>query len=290
MCGRRSLGSHIAKRVSGVYRYSRAPSPGEAQVGFVEGSGVRSGELVEAVQVPLEGSNGAQGQVVGRDPGDGTVLAAGYEGYGSAQRQERVLHEHWRAQDGAGESFGPDAPLLEEGLLPEFPDVPRERVVGVERRAVDEASDARRTGRPREVHVAPVLHGPRVLAPKPGSQDRIDTGAALHGGRQSVGFGHVVDHRLRPQRAQSDFDPAVGEELEVLATRIEEADIMPELLSRLEQQTVQQAWTLWETFACFARESLEVAPEKLIKALLEPALSGIEDLKERKERLGRRAR
>jgi hypothetical protein len=29
-----------------------------------------------------------------------------------------------------------------------------------------------------------------------------------------------------------------------------------------------------------------VAPEKLIKALLEPALSGIEDLKERKERLG----
>jgi hypothetical protein len=83
-----------------------------------------------------------------------------------------------------------------------------------------------------------------------------------------------------------DFDPAVGEELEILATRIEEADIMPELLSRLEQQTVRQAWTLWETFACFARESLEVAPEKLIKALFEPALSGIEDLKERKERLG----
>jgi hypothetical protein len=83
-----------------------------------------------------------------------------------------------------------------------------------------------------------------------------------------------------------DFDPAVGRELELLATRIEEADIMPELLSRLEQQTVQQAWTLWETFACFARESLEVAPEKLIKALFEPALSGIEDLKERKERLG----
>ena len=83
-----------------------------------------------------------------------------------------------------------------------------------------------------------------------------------------------------------DFDPAVGEELELLATRIEETDIMPELLGRLEQQTVQQAWTLWETFACFARESLEVAPEKLIKVLFEPALSGIEDLKVRKERLG----
>ena len=29
-----------------------------------------------------------------------------------------------------------------------------------------------------------------------------------------------------------------------------------------------------------------MAPEKLIKVLLEPALSGVEDLKERKERLG----
>jgi hypothetical protein len=89
-----------------------------------------------------------------------------------------------------------------------------------------------------------------------------------------------------PETAVENFDPALEEELELLATRIEETDIMPELLSRLEQQTVQKAWTVWETFACFARESLEVTPEKLIKALFEPALCGIEDLKERKERLG----
>jgi hypothetical protein len=40
------------------------------------------------------------------------------------------------------------------------------------------------------------------------------------------------------QAEVEDFDPAVWEQLEVLATRIKEADITPELLSRLEQQTV----------------------------------------------------
>jgi hypothetical protein len=82
-----------------------------------------------------------------------------------------------------------------------------------------------------------------------------------------------------------DFDPAIEGELEALSRRLEEVDIMPELLSRLERKVTCQAWTLWEAFASFAETSLEVAPEKLIKVLLEPALSGIEDLKERKERL-----
>jgi hypothetical protein len=80
-------------------------------------------------------------------------------------------------------------------------------------------------------------------------------------------------------------DPALEGELDALTTRLEEVDIMPELFSRLERETTRQAWTLWEAFAGFAEASLEVAPEKLIKILLEPALSGIEDLKERKERL-----
>ncbi len=83
-----------------------------------------------------------------------------------------------------------------------------------------------------------------------------------------------------------DCDPAIEGELDALTTRLEEVDIMPELLGRWERETTRQAWTLWEAFAGFAEASLEVAPEKLIKVLLEPALSGIEDLKERKERLG----
>ena len=61
---------------------------------------------------------------------------------------------------------------------------------------------------------------------------------------------------------------------------------MPELLGRLERKTTREARTLWAAFAGFAESSLEVEPEKLIKVLLKPALSGIEDLKEHKERLG----
>ncbi len=61
---------------------------------------------------------------------------------------------------------------------------------------------------------------------------------------------------------------------------------MPELLGRLERKITREAWTLWAAFAGFAEASLEVAPEKLIKVLLEPALPAVEDLKERKERLG----
>jgi hypothetical protein len=81
-------------------------------------------------------------------------------------------------------------------------------------------------------------------------------------------------------------DPAIEGKLDALTSRLEEVDIMPELLGRIEREVTRQAWTLWEAFAGFAEASLEVAPEKLIKVLLEPALSGIEDLKGRKERLG----
>ncbi len=70
---------------------------------------------------------------------------------------------------------------------------------------------------------------------------------------------------------KDDFDPAADEALEVLHNRLEEADIMPELLSRLEQKVVREAWTIWNAFASFTREELELEPEKAVKALFTPA-------------------
>jgi hypothetical protein len=81
-----------------------------------------------------------------------------------------------------------------------------------------------------------------------------------------------------------DFDPAIDEALETLGARLEEADLMPELLTRLEEKTTQEAWTLYEAFALFCREELEVEPEKLIKALFWHAMSRVEDLKARREK------
>src|SRR5215217_7306043 len=56
-----------------------------------------------------------------------------------------------------------------------------------------------------------------------------------------------------------DFDPAIEEALEAAGERLAEADLMPELLSRLEEKTTQEAWTLFEAFSSFCREELQVA-------------------------------
>jgi hypothetical protein len=81
-----------------------------------------------------------------------------------------------------------------------------------------------------------------------------------------------------------DFDAAIDAELEATGASVEEADIMPELLTRLEEKTTQEAWTLFEAFAIFCRKDLEVEPETLIKALFEHVMSGVEDLKARREK------
>jgi hypothetical protein len=83
-----------------------------------------------------------------------------------------------------------------------------------------------------------------------------------------------------------EFDPAIDEALEAAGKKIEEIDLMPELLTRMERKTTERAWTIWEAFASFAHEELEVEPEKLIKAVFEPVLTGVEDLKRRRARLG----
>lgn len=91
---------------------------------------------------------------------------------------------------------------------------------------------------------------------------------------------------LEEDEHEDEFDPVADEDLEVLHTRLEEADIMPELLNRLEQKVTREAWAIWEAFASFTREELELEPEKVVKVLFTPALAGVEDLKRRKERFG----
>ncbi len=82
-----------------------------------------------------------------------------------------------------------------------------------------------------------------------------------------------------------DFDPAAEEAMEALESRIEDVDIMPVLLEKLERKVAGQAWTVWEAFAGFSRSTLDIEPEKLLQVLFEPALSGVEDLKRRKAEL-----
>ena len=84
---------------------------------------------------------------------------------------------------------------------------------------------------------------------------------------------------------EEDFDPAVEGELEELDARLQEADILPTLLDRLEREVAQEAWEVWEAFATFSKGSLNIEPEKLLKVRYEPMLAGVEDLKRRREEL-----
>jgi hypothetical protein len=85
---------------------------------------------------------------------------------------------------------------------------------------------------------------------------------------------------------EEDFDPAVDGDLEGLDARLQETDILPALLDRLEREAAQEAWEVWEAFATFSKSSLNIEPEKLLKVRYEPMLAGVEDLKRRREELG----
>ena len=89
--------------------------------------------------------------------------------------------------------------------------------------------------------------------------------------------GHEAGSRYACKRAGMEGDPpgwaplgedgesTDAEDFEATDERLEEADIMLELLTRLEEKTTQEAWTLFEAFSSFCREELEVEPEKVPK-------------------------
>jgi hypothetical protein len=95
------------------------------------------------------------------------------------------------------------------------------------------------------------------------------------------GWGTLEDEEAKDE----NFDPAVEGELEALDARLQEADILPTLLDRLEREVAQEAWVVWEAFSTFSKNSLNIEPEKLLKVRFEPVLAGIEDLKRRREEL-----
>jgi hypothetical protein len=84
---------------------------------------------------------------------------------------------------------------------------------------------------------------------------------------------------------EKDFDPAVDGELEALDAHLQEVDILPTLLDRLEREVAREAWAVWEAFSTFSKGSLNIEPEKLLKVRYEPMLAGVEDLKRRRGEL-----
>jgi hypothetical protein len=68
-------------------------------------------------------------------------------------------------------------------------------------------------------------------------------------------------------------------------------ELLPEIMNRMERELAGNALTLWSGIAAFCAESIGVAAEKVLAATLqegpgEEAVSRVEGLKDRAERLG----
>ncbi len=88
------------------------------------------------------------------------------------------------------------------------------------------------------------------------------------------------------EEAEKNADTTIEADLEALQARIEEAaSFVPRLLDSLEQELVGEALVVWEAFGDFCEEELGLEPEKILKALFEPALENVEWLKQLAQRL-----
>ena len=55
----------------------------------------------------------------------------------------------------------------------------------------------------------------------------------------------------------------------------ESANLIPELLGRLERKVAGEALVVWEAFVRFCEEEIRLEPEKVLGAIFEPALENV---------------
>lgn len=85
---------------------------------------------------------------------------------------------------------------------------------------------------------------------------------------------------------EDERDAAMDRDVEELEATVEKyGGFLPEVLDKLERELPTDAFSLWEGFGAFCRESVGAAPEKVVAVVLEPVADRIEGLKARAERL-----
>lgn len=77
---------------------------------------------------------------------------------------------------------------------------------------------------------------------------------------------------------EEEEDPGLGEALDALTQRLEEADIAPRLLEGVERDLAEAALPLWRAYCAFCEEELQVDPRKMLTTTLEPILDGVDRL------------
>jgi hypothetical protein len=84
--------------------------------------------------------------------------------------------------------------------------------------------------------------------------------------------------------AEENDELAMEEDLQTIEACVEQsANLIPELLGRLERKVAGEALPIWEAFVRFCEEEMGLEPEKVLGAIFEPALENVrwlEDLAE----------
>jgi hypothetical protein len=79
-----------------------------------------------------------------------------------------------------------------------------------------------------------------------------------------------------PPGWEEDAELAMEEDLQTIEARVEvSANLIPDLLGRLERKVVGEALPVWEAFVRFCEEEMGLEPEKVLGAICEPALENV---------------
>jgi hypothetical protein len=88
------------------------------------------------------------------------------------------------------------------------------------------------------------------------------------------------------EEAEENAELAMEEDLQAIEARVEvSANLIPELLGRLERKVAGEALPIWEAFVRFCEEEIRVEPEKVLGAIFEPALENVRWLEDLAKRL-----
>jgi hypothetical protein len=86
---------------------------------------------------------------------------------------------------------------------------------------------------------------------------------------------------------EDEQDPAMEREADELEAVAEQYNgFFPDVLDELERRCVKEAFSIWSGYAAFCEESAGVSAENLAAVVLAPVVGGIEEMRDRAERLG----
>ncbi len=78
--------------------------------------------------------------------------------------------------------------------------------------------------------------------------------------------------------ASAGEDPQVAEDIDALAERVKEEDLLPTLFERFSESTRKEALAVWEGYRRFCEDELDLDARKLLSCTLAPITEAVDEL------------